>query len=180
MTRSGKTSGKESHQQKLARRFLDVMESIMEREMRQRREDVDAMLDISPPEMRSLMWLGRRGMTVMSDFAHGIDVPLSTATRIINRLVKKGIVVRRRSDLDRRIVEVDLSPVAYEHKQEFMAKRQTAVAKILEPLAVAERETLLALLEKGLRLSTKPAAEPPAKPEPRAKLKLHKKATKKN
>ncbi len=47
----------------------------------------------------------------MSSFAEGIDVPLSTATRIVNRLVKKGIAVRHRSDLDRRTVEIDLRPL---------------------------------------------------------------------
>jgi DNA-binding MarR family transcriptional regulator len=153
MTRSGKTTQKELHQQKLARRFLDVMEAIIERNMRIPQEHVTGMLDLSPPEMRSLMWLSRRGMSVMTDFAQGIGVPLSTATRIVNRLVKKGIVVRRRSDEDRRIVEIDLSPVAYEHRNKWMVKRQAAISTVLAPLSREERETVLSLLEKGLHLS---------------------------
>ena len=125
----------------------------MERNVRLPQEHVSAMLALSPPEMRSLMWLSRRGKSVMSDFAQGIGVPLSTATRIVNRLVKKGIVVRRRSDEDRRIVEIDLSADAYEHRNKFMVRRQAAISTILEPLAREERETVLNLLEKGLRLS---------------------------
>jgi DNA-binding MarR family transcriptional regulator len=89
----------------------------------------------------------------MSDFAQGIKVPLSTATRIINRMVKKGLVMRRRSDLDRRIVEIDLSPEAYVHKNRFLAERLTATERILGVLTVEENETLLELLEKALRLS---------------------------
>jgi len=111
------------------------------------------MLDISPPEMRSLMWLYQHGRAVMSDFAEGVDVPLSTATRIANRLVKKGIAVRHRSELDRRIVEIDLSPSAYEHGQYYRDKRQAALQRILAPLDAAESEALVALLEKGLRLA---------------------------
>ena len=118
------------------------------------RRYADAMLRISPPEMRSIMWLARRGKTVMTDFAQGIDVPLSTATRIVNRLVKKGIVERRRSDEDRRIVEIDLSAEAYKHRNKFLEARQAAIATVLEQLDVAEGEMLLGLLEKGLRRSS--------------------------
>jgi DNA-binding MarR family transcriptional regulator len=132
------------------------MEAVMSREMRLRKEDVISLLNISPPEFRSMMWLYQNGRTVMSNFAEGIDVPLSTATRIVNRLVKKGIAVRYRSDLDRRTVEIDLSPSAYEHGQRFRAKRQAALERILEPLDAAESETVVALLEKGLRLSGPP------------------------
>jgi DNA-binding MarR family transcriptional regulator len=121
--------------------------------MRIPQEHVSAMLELTPPEMRSLMWLSRRGMSAMSDYSEGIGVPLSTATRIVNRLVKKGIVVRRRSDHDRRIVEIDLSPEAHKHRLEYMEKRQAAFSSVLETLARQERETVLSLLEKGLRLS---------------------------
>lgn len=133
---------------------MGVIHDVIEREMRPMREVTDAMLDFSPPEMRSLMWLGRSGMTVMTDFAKGIDVPLSTATRIVNRLVKKGVVVRRRSDQDRRIVEIDLSPIGYENKARFHASRLKACQKILAPLTEEERETALSLMEKALHLST--------------------------
>lgn len=140
-----------------ARRLMDAIETIIGREMHPQKEDVDAMLDISPPEMRSLMWLGRYGMTVMTEFAQGIGVPLSTATRIVNRLVKKGLAVRCRSDHDRRIVEIDMSPIAYEHKNRFMAKRLATNQQLLSTLTTQERETLLTLLEKALKLSGSPS-----------------------
>jgi DNA-binding MarR family transcriptional regulator len=132
------------------------MEALMAREMRLRRDEFISSLDITPPEFRCLIWLYQNGRTVMSAFAEGIDVPLSTATRIVNRLVKKGIVVRYRSDLDRRIVEIDLSPSAYEAGQRFRAKRLESLESILDPLGPSESETVVALLEKGLRLSGPP------------------------
>ena len=131
----------------------------MERTMHLNRGYADAMLQLSPLEMRSLMWLARRGRTVMSDFAQGIDVPLSTATRIVNRLVKKGIVERQRSDEDRRIVEIDLSAEAYKHRNKFLEARVTAIATVLEQLDIAESQLLLELLEKGLQRSSDAAGE---------------------
>jgi DNA-binding MarR family transcriptional regulator len=156
MVRSRQTSPKDARQSE-ALRLIAAIHGVLEREMHPPKEVVDALLDFSPPEMRSLMWLGRSGVTVMSDFAKGIGVPLSTATRIVNRLVKKSLVVRRRSDLDRRIVEIDLSPMGYEHKARFHAKRLKISQKILAPLSGPERETLLSLMEKALQLSAKAA-----------------------
>jgi len=150
-----KTAGQQSQ----AQRFMAAIEGVIDREVRPAdKEVIDALLDFSPPEMRSVMWVGREGKTVMSDFAKGIGVPLSTATRIVNRLVKKGIVVRQRSDTDRRIVEVDLSPVGYEYKAKFLAKRMKLTQRLLAPLSDVERETLLFLMERALRLSA-PAAK---------------------
>lgn len=143
--------------QRQAQRLIDAIESLLHRDMQTPKEQVEAMLNISPPEFRSLMWLGRHGMAVMSDFAQGIEVPLSTATRIVNRMVKKGLVARRRSELDRRIVEIDLSPVAYEHKNRFLARRLASTEKVLGALTGQESEDLLILLEKALQLS---AVEP--------------------
>jgi DNA-binding MarR family transcriptional regulator len=144
---------KTSPRQRQAQRLMDAVETLIHRDVRTPAEQVEAMLDISPPEMRSLMWLARRGMSVMSDFAQGIGVPLSTATRIVNRMVKKGLVARRRSDLDRRIVEIDLSPMAYEHKNQFLAQRLVAMERVLGSLSREESETMLGLLEKALLLS---------------------------
>ena len=45
----------------------------------------------------------------MTDFAKGVEVPLSTATPLANRLVEKGVMFRERSEQDRRVVSVGLS-----------------------------------------------------------------------
>jgi DNA-binding MarR family transcriptional regulator len=156
MVRPRQASQKDARQSD-ALRLMTAIHGVIERDIQPSKEVVDALLDFSPPEMRSLMWLGRSGVTVMSDFAKGIGVPLSTATRIVNRLVKKSLVVRRRSDLDRRIVEIDLSPIGYEHKARFHAKRLKISQKILAPLTEQERETLLSLMEKALQLSAQTA-----------------------
>jgi DNA-binding MarR family transcriptional regulator len=157
---------KRKPQEKRALRFLQVMEALMAREMRLRRDDLFTSLDLTFSEFRGFIWLFQHGRTVMSAFAEGIDVPLSTATRIVNRLVKKDFVVRHRSDLDRRIVEVDLSPTAYKLGQRLRAKRLASYERILAPLNSSESEAVVALIEKGFRLSGPPEEQafltPPA------------------
>ena len=100
-----------------------------------------------------MLW--REGAVSLSQAHRALGLPIgyTTVQTRLNRLVKKGIVVRRRSDHDRRIVEIDLSPEAHKHRLEYMEKRQAAISAVLETLARQERETVLSLLEKGLRLS---------------------------
>jgi hypothetical protein len=43
----------------------------------------------------------------MTDFAKGVGVPLSTATRLAR--LEKGVMFRERSEQDRRVVSVGLS-----------------------------------------------------------------------
>ena len=156
MSQNRRSQEKGTPQQTRALRFLQVLEAVTAREMRLSRDGLIQALDVTPPEFRSLIWLYQNGSSVMSAFAEGLDIPLSTATRIVNRLVKKGIAVRHRSELDRRIVEIDLSQSAYEHAQRFRAKRLASLELILAPLDPAESEAVVALLEKGLRLSGSP------------------------
>ena len=67
-------------------------------------------LQMGPQDVRALIWLGRREQCLMSDFSKGVGVPLSTATHLANRLVDKGVMFRERSEQDRRVVQIGLSP----------------------------------------------------------------------
>ncbi len=66
----------------------------------------------------------------MADLARGLRIDPSTATRAIDRLVAKGLVVRRRDGFDARRQLVALSP-AGEAAQVESARRRTALAQRL-------------------------------------------------
>lgn len=44
------------------------------------------------------------------DLAAELYLPLSTLTGIIDKMIEKGIVIRKRSDTDRRVVMIELNP----------------------------------------------------------------------
>ena len=66
-------------------------------------------LQLSKSELFSMMIIDRHGEIIMSQIADYIQVPMSTATSIVDRLVKKGLAKRGRSETDRRIVVISLS-----------------------------------------------------------------------
>ena len=63
----------------------------------------------SKTEILALMIIDRCEELIMSQLADYIKNPMSTATGIIDRLVKNGYIERERSDTDRRIVVIRLS-----------------------------------------------------------------------
>ncbi len=105
-------------------------------------------IDISPQESRSLIWLGRNHSCVMSEFARGLAVPLSTATHMVDRLVEKGLLVRKRSQQDRRIVMISLSKLGKRLDRRFYEHRLTRSRKLLGALGTADQKHLIGLMRK--------------------------------
>src|SRR5262245_57837354 len=58
-------------------------------------------VELSPREIKVLLLLGGKGEMIMTDLARALQAPLSTVTRIVDRLEKKELVARFRSDQDR-------------------------------------------------------------------------------
>lgn len=65
--------------------------------------------DVTLVQYRVLVELAARGPQRLADLAAVLDVDASTATRMCERLVRKGLVAWRRSATDRRLVRVSLA-----------------------------------------------------------------------
>lgn len=72
-------------------------------------EWVELDLKFSKSELFAMMFLHKRNEATMTELVEYINVPMSTATGIVDRLVKKKYIVRERSETDRRIVLLKLT-----------------------------------------------------------------------
>jgi DNA-binding MarR family transcriptional regulator len=129
-----------------------------------RRSGDEAALEISREEIRALVILDSSGLDssgpdpaargmMMSTLAESLGVPLSTATHTVDRLVAKGLVLRNRSEEDRRVVQVEMSDYGRKLQEEFRDKRKLMACSWLEPLSSGEREIFLELMAKITRLA---------------------------
>lgn len=84
----------------------------------------------------------------MSDLAETLGVPLSTATRMVDRLVEKKLAVRSRSEQDRRTVQVEISESGKAIREIFRSQLRTMARSWLVPLSKGEREIFLELMDK--------------------------------
>ena len=86
------------------------------------------------------------GVSTAGDLAYNICHDAGSLTRLIDQLVERGLVVRRRSETDRRVVTLALTP----HGSDLVEKSAPLVMefwnRMLSGFTHAEIETLIALL----------------------------------
>lgn len=111
-------------------------------------------VELSRQDIRALGALAHRGALTMTDFAAALDLPVSTATHIVDRLVRKNLATRTRSESDRRVVQVEVSEAGNRLERIHLAHRLAMARDMLKPLTPGEREIFLELMEKMSRLAT--------------------------
>jgi DNA-binding MarR family transcriptional regulator len=102
--------------------------------------------DVTLPQFRALVVLATRGPQRLAELAQALGVDPSTATRMCDRLVRKSLVHRRRTNDDRRGVRISLAPAGRELVEQVTARRRAEIAAVLSRLDESEcRDVLLAL-----------------------------------
>jgi DNA-binding MarR family transcriptional regulator len=127
-----------------AQTFLEHLDAIAERLRPKRRQQDAGARECSARELRALALLGKHGRATMTVLAQTLDVPLSTATRIVEALVRKDLVERARSKTDRRIVEVRFGRRGKRIDEYVKRSRRAAAAALLETLSTSECAALIA------------------------------------
>ncbi len=149
-----------------ASEFVDIFRHLIRLRYRSRNilpgiSDLKALLDktypgVEPERGSDYGLLYHVGATLMSqqspltmgELSRSMDVPLSTATRMVDWLEKGGFIERLTDPNDRRIVRVKLTETGetiYRTTHELMCKR---IEKSLSRFTLQERETLVLLLHK--------------------------------
>ena len=104
--------------------------------------------DITNNDMHVIEAIGVGEPKNMSTIAKLLSVTVGTLTIAMNRLVKKGYVIRERGKEDRRVVYISLSEKglrAYRHHEEF---HRQMIEAVLENLTEDETESLVKALAK--------------------------------
>jgi DNA-binding MarR family transcriptional regulator len=92
------------------------------------------LLDCTKNELLILLLLYRRNEVNMSKLAEYINAPVNTATGIVARMEKREMVVRQRSEEDKRVVTICLSE-----------KGRNQIGKILSEFLYFGEQILLSL-----------------------------------
>ena len=79
-----------------------------------------------------LQFLRRHSPSKMSDIADEMDIPISTASRVVDRLESKGLISRHKDDTDKRIMLVFLQASGEKIVQEVENHTFDIISKNLE------------------------------------------------
>jgi len=102
--------------------------------------------DVTLAQYRFLIELASRGPQRLADLATAVGVDRSTATRMCDRLVRKRLVTRRRSQEDRRTVRVSLTAAGAELVAEVSRRRRVEIATIVGRMPAADRHSVVLAL----------------------------------
>ncbi len=106
------------------------------------------LADFETREMLALEILGERPWISMSELAGELATAPNTTTGLITRMVERGIVKRRNSDKDRRVVEIALTAKGDEFYDEYIDLHMQYGDELLKALSDDEAIQYVDLMDK--------------------------------
>ena len=126
------------------------------------------LLDCSKNEVFVMLLLYRRGEGNLTQVSDYLDVPLNTVTGIVDRMEKRGLLERRRSAEDKRVVTIQMTGQGMTCIKDILDQVFRYGQSVLNRLTPQELQTGIQLIDKVLEgLDEEYGKE---KPEPEKKL----------
>ena len=123
--------------------FVDEVKELLAPEIWQ-----NILLDCSKNELFLLWLLYREKEVNMTRAAEYMNVPLNTATGIVGRLEKRGIVLRVLSEEDKRVVTIQLSTKGMEQILAIINEIMYYGTKVLENFSQEELNLFFRMMDK--------------------------------
>ncbi len=108
----------------------------------------DTYTGISKQELNIISIVGRSGSVIMREIAEQVHLAVSSVTPTVDKLVKKKLVRRERSEEDRRIVSVALTEKGQKIYQMEVESYIRLSASILQALTDQEQEHFIGYFRK--------------------------------
>ena len=102
--------------------------------------------DTTIAQYRALVVLASRGPQRMTELAAALDVTPSTAGRMCDRLVRKGLIRRHRARADRRAVQVSVTAAGRQVVDQATGRRRALIAGILGRLPARQQSAVASAL----------------------------------
>ena len=114
----------------------DVLVNLFNEILKQEEDAIitEEFKDITNNDMHIIEAIGLSGKNTMSEKKKKLGITAGSLTTAVNSLVNKKYVVRRRSDEDRRVVFIGLTPKgvkAYDHHKDYHRQMTEAVINSL-------------------------------------------------
>jgi DNA-binding MarR family transcriptional regulator len=139
-------AGPVSNSERIVREVLKLLPEISKALSRMAPEHAPGP-GVSMAQVKALVHLAQYGPETMGELASGLRITTPSATGLVGPLVEAGYVVRRRDTVDRRVVEVRLSPEAQEFADQILAVRRLQVEAALSGMDAEAQAHFLQGLE---------------------------------
>lgn len=130
-----------------ALRISDLFSHIMSRSLSHRLIGELSSSQVSFAQVQALRYVWLHENVMMGDLANGMDISYPSATNMVKRLERRGLVQRRTNPADHREVEVLLTEAGLEMVERMEAERAARVGATLSAMDPVDREAMV----RGLR-----------------------------
>lgn len=103
---------------------------------------------ITLPQLMALQILSQKSEYQMNELVESLNVSFSTATGMVNRLIKSGLVSRRHGVKDRRAVMVAITKKGGRIVNEVYAQKRKGMIQLFKRLSAQERSTYIEIIRK--------------------------------
>lgn len=103
-------------------------------------------LGLTTQQIGVILMLSSRRASTPFELSRAMSYDSGSMTRLLDRLEKKGFIVRSRCDIDRRMVKLELTPQGHEAAQQLPGLGAAVLNEQLRGFSAAEHATLIDLL----------------------------------
>ncbi len=108
----------------------------------------DCLKDFTYSEFEVLKFVGSNKNTTMKSIANYLHIKPSSATPVIDGLVKKGNIKRTQSKDDRRVLYIAITPKGLKSLQKKYKNIHKTIEKVFGKLSDKDKKTLIKIFEK--------------------------------
>lgn len=123
--------------------------------IKKRGRDILGNFDITNPQFDALLVLRDFGELTMGELCGKMFLACSTATDLIDRMERNGLIERVRDTADRRVIRLRVLPKGNSIIDEVLEARRSYLATTLSELDVADKERLIQSLDQLNYLMTR-------------------------
>jgi len=125
--------------------LVDLFHDILEIEEKSLR---DQGSDLTITEMHTIHAVGDERPRTMTEISRDLNITMGTLTTGVDKLIKKGYLTRSRTEEEKRIVLVELTPKGNEAKKMHDAFHQDMINSVIGTLNDEEETILIQALKK--------------------------------
>lgn len=141
------------------RQSLDAIRRIVQA-LRLTAREAEKRVGLSAAQLFVLQKLGEAGRLTINELAARTHTHQSSVSVVVQRLARRNLVTRRRSDNDRRAVEAALTPTGRALLERAPQAAQERLVVALQALPLGQRKRLAALLTRVVRQTGLSSARP--------------------
>ena len=130
-----------------SRQVTEIMPLII-REFGKREDNALARGQITCPQMVTLHFLLRKPRATATEIAHLLGVKGSSASVLVDRLLRAGMIAKTRDEADRRVTWLRVTPKGRKVITQILTQKRRSVRAVFARLTDAERASYLSILKK--------------------------------